>query len=36
MNKQKREKMSEAGFNIWKEKYSWEKISLEYEKVYKQ
>ena len=34
-DKQKREKMAEAGFNIWKEKYSWEKISLEYEKVYK-
>ena len=35
-DKQKREKMAEAGFNIWKEKYSWEKISLEYEKLYKQ
>ncbi len=35
-DKQKREKMAEVGFNIWKEKYSWEKISLEYEKVYKQ
>ena len=34
-DKQKREKMADAGFNIWKEKYSWEKISLEYEKVYK-
>ena len=35
-DKQKREKMAEAGFNIWKEKYSWDKISLEYEKLYKQ
>ena len=35
-DKQKREKMAEAGFNIWKEKYSWDKIALEYEKVYKQ
>lgn len=26
--------MSVSGFKVWKENYSWEKITLNYEKVY--
>ena len=34
-DKQKRKQMAEDGFAIWKDKYSWEKIALEYEDLYK-
>lgn len=34
-DKQKRIQMAENGFAAWQEKYSWEKIALEYEKLYK-
>ena len=33
-NKTKRKKMAEESFAIWKEKYSWEVITKEYEKLY--
>ncbi|KKP95276.1 MAG: Glycosyl transferase group 1 [Candidatus Moranbacteria bacterium GW2011_GWD2_36_12] len=34
-DREKRQKMSEVGFIVWKEKYSWEKITRQYEKMYK-
>ena len=34
-DQRKRQQMAENGFNIWKEKYSWEKIALKYEDMYK-
>lgn len=34
-NENERKTMAEESHNIWKEKYSWEKITLEYEKLYK-
>jgi len=35
-DKPRREKMSEAGFSSWETNYTWEKIALEYECLYKQ
>lgn len=34
VNKAKRKKMAEDSFALWKEKYSWEIITKEYEKLY--
>lgn len=34
-NENERKAMAEESHNIWKEKYSWKKITLEYEKLYK-
>lgn len=34
-NETLRKKMSQESFNIWKEKYTWEKISSRYEELYK-
>lgn len=31
----RREKMADAGFSAWKERFTWEKIAKEYEKLYR-
>ncbi|MEO6729268.1 MAG: glycosyltransferase [Candidatus Dojkabacteria bacterium] len=33
-DKEKLKKLSEDGYRVWEEKYTWEKISKEYEKLY--
>ena len=35
-NANERKQMAETSHAIWHEKYSWEKITLEYEKLYQQ
>lgn len=34
-NKKERERMGELGRRAWKQKFTWEKIVLDYEKLYK-
>lgn len=36
LNKSQREKMANESFEIWKQKYSWENITKEYEQLYMQ
>lgn len=36
LDKKRRQKMAEKGFRVWWEKFTWEKISRQYEKLYLQ